>query len=136
MKIRCLYKIVCLENGMIYIGSTVNFKERKAQHIKQLNNHSHHNYKLQKDWHEHGAQRFTFVITKRFASESRIEMYAREDSLIKSFGKSSLYNIKLDALPMGEKNYLSKMERRKAKKLRRKKRTLKFKNLLLDRTNY
>ena len=58
----CIYKIKNIENGKYYIGSTKNYEGRKKQHILQLKNRNHHNYKLQKDWDFYGEECFEFSV--------------------------------------------------------------------------
>ena len=58
----CVYKIENKINGKVYIGETLDKDERWNKHIEDLNNNSHHSWKLQKDWNEYGRDNFEFSI--------------------------------------------------------------------------
>jgi group I intron endonuclease len=55
-----VYKITCLENGKIYIGSSKNINSRWNNHRWNLRNGKHHNYFLQSDWDMYGEDVFVF----------------------------------------------------------------------------
>ena len=55
-----VYKITCLENNMIYIGSSKNVKTRIYNHKYCLKNNSHHNFYLQQDYNLYGLENFKF----------------------------------------------------------------------------
>ena len=57
-----VYKITCLKNGMIYIGSSNNVGSRLSNHKYNLKNNSHHNYYLQEDYNLYGINNFKFEI--------------------------------------------------------------------------
>lgn len=45
-----IYKIENIENYKVYIGRSKNIESRWKQHLNNLQNHSHHLFKLQKDY--------------------------------------------------------------------------------------
>lgn len=47
-------------NGHSYIGSTENYKRRRSDHRRSLDNRTHWNHYLQKAWNKYGATSFTF----------------------------------------------------------------------------
>lgn len=86
---------------MVYFGSTKDFKARKKQHLEDLFNKKHHNYKLQKDFDKFGIQSFKFEIVQYFSNQK--DMLIHEYQLINSISK--VYNIqKKDYTLEGNKN--------------------------------
>lgn len=60
-----VYRITCLVNGYVYIGSTLSqkgFKDRLKCHRTQLNQGKHHSSLLQADWDKYGKDSFVFEI--------------------------------------------------------------------------
>ena len=55
-----VYRIRNVENDKVYIGSTVNIKNRIEGHKKILNSYSHYNRYLQRAWNKHGESAFRF----------------------------------------------------------------------------
>lgn len=84
-----VYRIKNIINGWVYIGSSRNFPERKKQHIEDLFNKKHHNYKLQEDFNKCGMSAFKFEILKYFKKHQEMIIY--EYQLINSIDKK--YNI-------------------------------------------
>lgn len=64
-----IYKITNILDKKVYIGSTVNFKKRFSSHKKQLNDNTHHNFTLQKDWNRFGESKFTFEVIKEISDQ-------------------------------------------------------------------
>ena len=56
-----VYKILNNSNGRYYIGGSVNFKKRKAQHLSSLRNNTHHCSDLQKEFNYYGESSFDFI---------------------------------------------------------------------------
>ena len=59
-KIKCIYSITNTINGKIYVGSTINYKERKRAHTSKLSSGKSHSYKLQHAWAKYGKSAFKF----------------------------------------------------------------------------
>ena len=57
-----VYKIENKLNNKVYIGESNDIERRWLEHIEELNNNSHHSYKLQNDWNTYGEENFTFKI--------------------------------------------------------------------------
>lgn len=55
-----VYKITCTANGKVYVGSSINFQKRFADHVTALNSGSHHSIKLQRAWNKYGKSSFCF----------------------------------------------------------------------------
>lgn len=57
-----IYEIRNVKNGRVYIGSTIDFDQRWAQHRQDLSKGIHHSVKLQRAWKKYGAEAFKFAI--------------------------------------------------------------------------
>jgi len=57
-----LYKITNLINNKVYIGQTINYKDRWGNHKRQLNRNAHRNEHLQFAWNKYEQNSFTFEI--------------------------------------------------------------------------
>lgn len=55
-----IYQIRNLTNNKIYVGSAVNFRERKNIHLYHLRLNKHHSQYLQRSYNQHGEENFTF----------------------------------------------------------------------------
>ena len=58
-----VYKILNLKNNRVYIGSTVDFEIRKAEHLGQLRSNKHINRFLQSDFNIYGEENFSFSLS-------------------------------------------------------------------------
>ena len=58
----CIYEIKNILTNDIYIGSSVNFKERKRRHLRDLKNLKHHSIILQRAYNKYGKSNFIFNI--------------------------------------------------------------------------
>ncbi len=73
-----IYKIYNNTNDHIYIGSTINFSNRRSSHIEDCKSGKHHNHRLQKDY-DLGYQ-FNMIVLEEFQdTETR---YIREQYYI------------------------------------------------------
>lgn len=57
--------IYCIRNKVndsLYIGSSINIKKRKSQHLHALKNETHHCAFLQRSFTKHGIDNFEFLI--------------------------------------------------------------------------
>lgn len=68
-----VYQIKCLENGMIYIGSSKHITQRWNSHKYALNRGIHTNPFLQADWKEYGEEKFEFSILEETLEEKQYE---------------------------------------------------------------
>lgn len=57
-----VYKITCLINGRVYIGSSISLETRAREHVKELINNKHKTKELQADFIAHGINAFDFEI--------------------------------------------------------------------------
>jgi group I intron endonuclease len=70
-----VYSIRNKVNNRIYIGSSISIENRYNSHIKDLSNHSHHSWKLQKDWDLYGYNAFTKeVLHKLSPKDEHLEL--------------------------------------------------------------
>ena len=67
-----IYIILNLYNGMIYVGSAINFKERWRGHYKALNGNCHGNKYLQAAWNIYGLEAFQFTIVEIVEDTSKL----------------------------------------------------------------
>jgi len=61
---RGIYQITCLANSerTVYVGSTINFKQRWQQHRTDLRRNVHKNPHLQAAWNKYGESAFEFGV--------------------------------------------------------------------------
>lgn len=88
-----VYKITCLKNNKIYIGSSKNISKRFSSHKNQLKNKKHHNYFLQKDWIKYGKENFKFEILELCEPNKRFDLEQKYLDEIKPFYYNNGYNI-------------------------------------------
>ena len=84
-----IYKITNTVNSKAYIGESMDIEKRWEKHKEDLNNNSHHSYKLQQDWNEYGENCFIFEVIKELEKSNNI------------------YNTKIDLL-LAENKYIVK----------------------------
>lgn len=65
----CVYKIICIRNNKIYIGSTNNFVKRFTEHLNQLNKGVHINPHLQKAYNLYGSNNFKVYLIEELPYE-------------------------------------------------------------------
>lgn len=67
-----IYKITCLINNKIYIGSAKIVQYRKHQHFVDLKNNKHCNKKLQRSYNKYGKENFIFEILEFVEDKSKL----------------------------------------------------------------
>lgn len=73
-KISGIYQIISnLKKDRIYIGSAINFYQRKHIHLSQLKNNRHHSKKLQNHFNKYGEKDLEFSILEECPTELLIE---------------------------------------------------------------
>lgn len=65
------YKIINLQNGRIYIGSTYRFKDRARGHKAELNAGRHLNRFLQNDFNKCGSEVFLFEVIETIVGDRK-----------------------------------------------------------------
>ncbi|MDD5424150.1 MAG: GIY-YIG nuclease family protein [Candidatus Omnitrophica bacterium] len=97
-----VYQIKNIKNGKIYIGSAKDLRGRINRYRFQLENGSHSNEGMQKDYNEIGAEGFSFVVLDNLKPKEDPNYDYTEDLKV-------LEEIWLDKLqPYGEKGYNTK----------------------------
>lgn len=94
----CVYKIVNTANNKVYIGSTKDFNTRKRNHLSQLKNNKHGNWKLQNAWNKYGEDNFKFKIIEKCELDERIEREQHYMDMYKSYNDENGYNIDPNAI--------------------------------------
>ena len=62
MRQKGIYMVMNLSNNKVYIGQSINIKERWQIHLWKLRNNIHPNDHLQKSWNKYGEDSFEFSI--------------------------------------------------------------------------
>lgn len=111
MKQSGIYKIICVVNNKIYIGSAVNLDRRWKRHLNELKNNYHANIILQNAFNKHGLESFNFEIIE--IVDDVCKLFEREQyylDTLKPFGKYG-FNIKTIAQGGGDfENHPNKNE--------------------------
>ena len=93
MKVKCgIYKITNLVNNKVYIGQSVDIKERWSEHRRALNLNKHSSQHFQRSWNKYGFANFVFEIIEECEKEKLTE---REQFWIDYYGginSEQLYN--------------------------------------------
>lgn len=89
-----VYQITCIENGLIYIGSSKNIEQRWKNHRRELRLNRHNNMFLQADWNKYGENAFTFEILEQCKEEERYNLEQQYlDKLLPFYRTGKGYNI-------------------------------------------
>lgn len=94
-KLGCVYKITCLEDNKIYIGSTNDFVKRFTEHLNDLIGNKHTNRHLQNAYNLKGPNKFKVTLVEEIPyEENKYNNY--EDYLNCIREKEQYYLDKLD----------------------------------------
>lgn len=96
MRIASIYKIENKIDGKVYIGSTVNLKNRYKHHRSQLRGNRHHSRHLQFAWNKYGESNFWFETIDECDAKDRVNRVITEQYWINSynsFNQEVGYNI-------------------------------------------
>ena len=77
MKFAVIYVVTCVPTGKIYIGSSIDFRNRWKSHRYHLNAGTHHSPYFQNAWNKHKEAAFTHSIVAMCDAEDRntVEKY-------------------------------------------------------------
>lgn len=67
-----VYQIRCISNNKIYIGSSIDIRDRCGQHRNSLRRGDHPNTHLQAAWNRYGEDSFEFTVMEITDQESRL----------------------------------------------------------------
>ena len=87
-----IYKIVNCVNGKFYVGSSVNFNNRKRLHLFYLRNGNHQNVHLQRSWNKYGETSFKFEFVVELNDTKKL-LLEEQKWLDKYCGTGVLYNM-------------------------------------------
>lgn len=86
-----VYSITCTANGRVYIGSSMNIRQRWTTHKSWLRKGTHNIPLLQADWTEYGEVAFEFALLADI--EERARRYQVEEQFIEAqMAKGDCYN--------------------------------------------
>lgn len=80
-------------NDKVYIGSTINLRRRKAEHILRLGKGDESNEYFQRAWSKYGADKFEFTILERCRADNRLECEQRWIDKFHSMDERFGYNL-------------------------------------------
>lgn len=89
---RCIYKIINIKNNKFYVGSAVDFKQRKARHVWKLRANAHANKHLQAAWNFYGENSFIFCVVEEIPEAEDLAK-AEDVWLEQHVGKDYCYNL-------------------------------------------
>jgi group I intron endonuclease len=90
-----IYKILNINNGKYYIGSSYNIHKRWQEHKSALKNNRHHSNHLQHAWNKHGGDSFEFLILEELKNEKELIVLIEQRylDLYKPYNLDIGYNI-------------------------------------------
>ncbi|MGH7974976.1 MAG: GIY-YIG nuclease family protein [bacterium] len=93
MKIIGIYKITNTLNGLLYIGSSKDIKDRWFEHKFKLRRNVHSSKYLQEDWNRYGENIFTFEIIEECSKNNKLQREQYWLDFYKSYERDKGYNI-------------------------------------------
>ncbi len=112
-----VYKITCLANKKIYIGSALHLCNRRRRHFNVLRQNKHENPYLQRAWNKYGEQAFTFEVLEQVLP---ISLTAREQywlNKLKPFGRRGFNILHEAGSALGMKHTPEALEKMRGRKL-------------------
>ena len=86
-----IYAIINIFDWKLYIGSAVQARRRKQEHLSKLRTGKHYNLHLQRAFNKHGEDNFKFVVLTKVSDIKNLERY--EQIWIDKFDfEKQLYN--------------------------------------------
>lgn len=72
MKLQVIYQIRNIVDKKLYIGSAIDFLQRKALHLSHLRCNKHHSILLQRAWNKYGEENFRFEVITVIKDKSKL----------------------------------------------------------------
>lgn len=88
-----IYKITNSNNGMFYIGSTINIEKRWNRHLHELRNHCHHNMFLSRAFEKYGEDTFKMTYKEINVSDENELRRIEERYINFCWNSGKLYNL-------------------------------------------
>lgn len=109
-----IYKITCMANGKIYVGSSENLRRRWNEHQYRLKNNTHSNQYLQNAWDKYGQESFIFEVVELTTLTMTLEREQYWLDELKSYNKQIGFNISkcVEAPMKGRGGYTHSLETR------------------------
>lgn len=80
-----VYKIICLSNNKIYIGSSINLYARIKRHVNDLKKQKHPSKHLQNAFNIYGIENFVAEIIEEFETISRNDLLLVEQKYLDEY---------------------------------------------------
>ena len=91
-----VYQIRNVLNNRVYIGSTIDFKVRWQQHIKNLRKNKHNNCFLQADFNKCGEPAFVFEVVEVTENKTKEQRLLVEKWYIEQHFGKQCYNLRIN----------------------------------------
>ena len=88
-----IYKITCLDNGKVYVGSAIWIKKRWSSHKVCLKRNTHHNPHLQSAFNKYGKESFIYEVLEECSKNKLIEREQYWMGRYKAVDKTIGFNI-------------------------------------------
>ncbi len=88
-----VYQITCVPNGKIYIGSSIDIRDRCEQHRRSLRRGDHPNVHLQAAWDKYEEENFKFTVLEITDRNNRLEAEQNWLDETQSFKRNIGFNI-------------------------------------------
>lgn len=88
-----IYQIINTTNNKIYVGSSINLKQRFNDHKKLLRHNKHPNNHLQSSWIKYGETNFKFKIIEFINNDNLLTREQFHINLFSSYDNKIGYNI-------------------------------------------
>jgi len=88
-----VYQIINTTNNKIYVGSSINLKQRFNDHKKLLRHNKHPNNHLQSSWNKYGENNFKFKIIEFVVNENLLIKEQFYIDLFSSYDRKIGYNL-------------------------------------------
>jgi len=104
-----IYKITCLGNNKVYIGSAVWIKKRWSSHRTHLRQNIHHNPHLQNAFNLYGEKSFVYEVIEKCKKEKLIDREQYWIDKYNAFDKNTGFNV----IPKADRSVMSEETKRK-----------------------